>query len=193
MPNVETELDEYKTSASVLNLGDGLAKSLINELISRSFTPPAGIRRDWHTPSGNIWPSHIQFKAKSFAGSTWWNYWGVARILEQNKSSQLVTIINNYIDMISPIIFGERNQRMMRGLVIVSWRVRCRFMHWGAEGAFYALWQKRGGFLGLESLTRATASCQPDHQGFLILNYLRWGLNTKSKNYHFNSTWIFTC
>ena len=46
MPNVETELDEYKTSASVLNLGDGLAKSLIIELISRSFTPPAGIRRD---------------------------------------------------------------------------------------------------------------------------------------------------
>ena len=48
MPNVETELDEYKTSASasVLNLGDYLAKSLIIELISRSFTPPAGIRRD---------------------------------------------------------------------------------------------------------------------------------------------------
>ena len=70
MPNVETELDEYKTSASVLNLGDDLAKSLIIELISRSFTPPAGIRRDWRTISGNIWPSHIQFKAKSFARST---------------------------------------------------------------------------------------------------------------------------
>ena len=96
--------------------------------------------------SGNIWPSHIQFKAKCFAGSTW-SYWGVARILEQNKSSQLVTIINNWCDFTNNFWWEKPEDDERAGDSVMKSEVEVYAL--GGRGGFLCIVAEERGVFGV--------------------------------------------